>query len=257
MGRKSTKTPLACLYCGKTFLIPAADIAKGTHVYCSHLCANRATKKTHGETVHGVLSPEYKIWRSLKDRCFNPKNEQFHHYGGRGITIHDAWRDDFPAFLLEIGRRPSPELTLERINNERGYVPGNLRWATRKEQAWNRRNTYWLTINGVRQPLSAWASEYKISRDLIKSRLNEGWDPVRALTTPATHSKITASDIWQIFSWLEDGATQKMIAQKLFTNQTTISSVLTGRTWRHLTLGVLVPILYWQYRTDLNRSAKE
>lgn len=93
---------------------------------------------THGETRAGSWSPEYRAWFCMKQRCFNPKSSSYERYGLRGITVHPAWVDNFAAFLSHVGRRPSPSHSLDRIDNECGYVPGNVRWATDREQARNR-----------------------------------------------------------------------------------------------------------------------
>lgn len=86
------------------------------------------------------VSTEYKAWWNAKDRCYNTNNANYHHYGGRGITMWWVWRSDFYAFYMYIGPRPSPEHSLDRYpNNDGDYVPGNVRWATVDEQNSNRR----------------------------------------------------------------------------------------------------------------------
>ena len=88
-------------------------------------------------------TPEYVAWVSMLQRCTNPQSPSFHHYGGRGITVCERWLK-FENFLADIGPRPSPELSLQRINNDLGYFSENCKWATRKEQASNMRNP-WIT----------------------------------------------------------------------------------------------------------------
>src|SRR3990172_7486388 len=83
--------------------------------------------------------PEYRIWASMKQRCHNPRDQSYQYYGARGIVVCDQWRKSFKVFLGDVGLRPSPKLQLERINNNKGYEPKNVRWATCKEQTRNRR----------------------------------------------------------------------------------------------------------------------
>lgn len=85
--------------------------------------------------------PEYMVWNSMKQRCLNPNNDSYHHYGGRGITVCDRWIEDFANFINDMGRRPSDDLTIERINNDGNYEPGNCKWATMKEQSLNQRRS--------------------------------------------------------------------------------------------------------------------
>jgi hypothetical protein len=94
--------------------------------------------RRHGDAI-GNGTPEYRAWVSMLQRCHNPASRGFNNYGGRGINVSTAWRENFGAFLQHIGRRPSPLHSLDRIDNEGHYEPGNVRWATKGEQRHNQR----------------------------------------------------------------------------------------------------------------------
>lgn len=138
-------------------------------------------KTTHGES----RSPLYKLWQNVKDRTGNPKNPYFHNYGGRGITLHPQWAASFPAFKEAVGPRPSLQHTLDRKDNDLPYQPGNMRWATKKEQANNQRKNVLLTHQGRTQTLAEWAAEIGVVPSTLHYRINQGGMTAEAALTTA------------------------------------------------------------------------
>ncbi len=129
--------------------------------------------------------PEYNTWEGIKQRCHNPNEKRYAEYGGRGITVCVRWRESFEAFLADVGSRPSPEHSLDRLDNDRGYEPGNVRWATRSQQQRNRRTTnHRLTFRGETRCVTEWAEILGISERTLRARAVRGWSAERALTTP-------------------------------------------------------------------------
>lgn len=137
-----------------------------------------------GKRTHGFYgTPAYNVWRTMRQRCLNPRSSVYPQYGGRGITVCERW-GSFAAFHEDMGEQP-PGMTLERIDNSKGYCPSNCRWATRKEQARNRRSNRMITLNGRTMCLYDWADEYGISGRIVCTRFyTRKWSIERALTTP-------------------------------------------------------------------------
>ena len=134
-------------------------------------CYRRENAQTQ-KTTHGLsLTPEYRAWAGIIQRCTNPKQTVYADYGGRGITVCDRWRDSFEAFFQDMGRRPSPEHSIDRRNNDGDYEPGNVRWATKEKQAQNRRRSV-MTAELAREVralkaaggnVAAWARQHRVS----------------------------------------------------------------------------------------------
>lgn len=138
----------------------------------------------HGYKTAGKYSSEYSIWSNLRARCHNPQNSSYPKYGARGIRVCDEWRADFLNFLRDMGRRPSQAHSIERVNNDGNYEPGNCRWATAKEQARNRRSSRFIEIDGTTQTLAGWADQAGINLSTIHARLKAGWEPKDAVFKP-------------------------------------------------------------------------
>lgn len=121
-----------------------------------------------------TYSVEYAALRNAIHRCHNPKQKQYKDYGGRGIYVCDRWRNSFVDFINDVGPKPSPELTLDRLDNNKGYEPGNVAWRNRKEQASNRRSAKaaLITINGVSRSAAEWSKVSGIHPATIRSRVN-------------------------------------------------------------------------------------
>lgn len=128
--------------------------------------------------------PERHIWQGMITRCENHNNSAYKDYGGRGIRVCKEWRYDFHAFLAHIGRRPAKDMTLDRIDNNGHYGPGNVRWASRKTQALNRRRTRVHCFEGIRDSLRGWAARFGLPQAELLERMDSGLGFIECLLTP-------------------------------------------------------------------------
>lgn len=143
-----------------------------------------ARSVTHGNTCGRTkgkpLSAEYTAWLSMKNRCNNPRTKSYADYGGRGIKVCEEWAASFATFLEDMGARPMlvrgqrSYYSVERLDNAKGYAPGNCKWATRIEQGRNRRNNRLITACGVTLCLSAWVERTGLSSETITRRIAQG-----------------------------------------------------------------------------------
>ena len=129
--------------CGREKAVAASHLQSGATRSCGCLQreAARRANTTHGDSAYGRLTAEYRAWTAMKTRCTNPKIARYGDYGGRGIKVCQRWTESFESFLADMGRRPSPRHSLDRINPDGDYAPDNCRWATSREQAMNQRRT--------------------------------------------------------------------------------------------------------------------
>ncbi len=127
-------------------------------------------------------SPEYTAWVAIKQRCYNPKHDSYPQYGGRGIAMFEPWKESYDLFLEHVGRRPYRGYSIDRIDTNVGYFPGNLRWASASQQQRNRRDNMNLTFDGETKLVRDWAKQLGISITAINGRLKKGWSPERTLT---------------------------------------------------------------------------
>jgi hypothetical protein len=141
----------------------------------------------HGESGKNK-TPEYATWAHIQYRCYCDTYTAYKDYGGRGIRVCDRWRDPvqgYANFLEDMGRKPSPSHTIDRYPDPDGnYEPGNCRWATKEQQARNRRGNKPIRVFGAVKLLVEWAEAYNMPPDLVGRRINKGWSPEKALTTP-------------------------------------------------------------------------
>jgi hypothetical protein len=147
-----TRVEYACARCGKPSYSFRGKMGQGHGKYCSRACFAAARKKPSAVKTN----PAYECWRSMRKRCLNPRNHNFGAYGARGIKICDRWLNSFENFLADMGERPKGT-TLDRIDNDGNYEPGNCRWATPRTQARNRRNSMTVTLEGREMSLVDYA----------------------------------------------------------------------------------------------------
>ncbi len=146
---------------------------------CAHRARLAAGRVIHGSASRDNKETEWIIWTSMRSRCNCPTNHAYKDYGGRGIKVCQRWDEAFQPFLEDMGRRPSPQHSLDRIDNDSGYSPENCRWATKTEQANNRRWNTRYTIGDRTLTISEWAREHGLAPNRVGSRLERGW-PIEA-----------------------------------------------------------------------------
>lgn len=172
--------------CGKAVEVAGLSLRNGDTRSCGCLQKEKAREAQikHG----GCDTTEYCTWANMLGRCRSDSFTGYYNYGGRGIEVCERWLN-FENFLKDMGKKPSPEHSIERIDNDGNYCPENCKWATRAEQSINKRNNKWISIGEKTKVLTHWLKELKMDPATFYQRLNKGWGEVESLTTP------TARDI--------------------------------------------------------------
>ncbi len=140
------------------------------------------TTPRHGHCRKGKITPTYYSWVNMRKRCEQIENLKYPQYGGRGISICEAWKS-FDSFLASMGEKPRG-MTIERINVNGNYEPSNCKWASAKDQANNKTNNRLITWNGETKTESQWADKLNIPYGTLRMRLHRGWLLEKAFTQP-------------------------------------------------------------------------
>lgn len=171
-GNDTTKRFWACrCACGTERIVWQRSLTSGLSQSCG--CYQK-TQVAARNSRHGMSrTQEYRSWQEMRARCENPNARGYEHYGARGITVCPQWQC-FPNFFSDMGKLPTNQHTLDRIDNDKGYCPENCRWATRSEQSNNRRVCIYITHNGETKTLAQWARHYGVNKETLRNRLRRG-----------------------------------------------------------------------------------
>lgn len=169
--------------CGGEKTVAAGELKKGSTRSCG--CLAREQRRAAGRSQRREFSRathprEQKAWQNMWARCTYAAHPSYPAYGGAGVTVSPAWKS-FEQFMRDMGPRPDGG-TIDRIDNSRGYSKDNCRWASREDQANNRRSNVFVEINGESRTIAQWARHFGIRDSVVRTRLYRGWPAHRALT---------------------------------------------------------------------------
>ncbi len=185
-------------------------------------------------------------WRAMVRRCRNPRDKAYARYGARGILVCDEWANSYEAFIAHIGAKPSPVHSIDRIDNARGYEPGNVRWATAKEQQRNRTNNRILSLGGIAATAADWAERTGVSATTIVSRASRGKSDAEALAAERIssgvlrgdrnpQSKLTEQAVRDMRSLHATGQwSMKRLAYRYEITINAVFEAVRRKTWRHV-----------------------
>lgn len=216
--------------CGSETLVTTQALASGNTKSCG--CRRKKTSVLNGQNnkTHGMTrTPEYKAWQSMKDRCYNEDCPNYPLYGGRGILVWADWIRSFERFYRDMGPRPSPKHSLDRIDVNGNYRPDNCRWATAKEQSNNKRNNHMFEYDGQRKTLTQWADLYGIPIPTLSSRLfRDQLSIEEALAKVTTKREYTHAGMTKrLNEWAKElGISYLKLYHRVVTNRQELSHVI-------------------------------
>ncbi len=143
---------------------------------------------THGKTY----TPEYRIWSSMISRCYNKKEKSYADYGARGVVLCQEWRESFDRFYADMGPRPSPRHTIERIDPKGNYESSNCKWIPRAEQNTNKTNNVFIEFRGQKKTVAEWARVVGIKDGALRWRIRNNW-PLEVALCTQDHRSVSRS----------------------------------------------------------------
>ena len=171
--------------CGNKKVVRLNSLRFGRTLSCGCLANEATAARNRRNATHGMSrTATHNIWHSMKQRCNSVRHYAYPEYVGRGIKVCDRWQNSFENFLEDMGGRPTPSHSIDRIDNDGNYTPENCRWATPKQQGRNKRNNILLTCQSETLCLTEWAERIGITPVGLSARLDRGWPVEEALTTP-------------------------------------------------------------------------
>jgi hypothetical protein len=172
--------------CGRYKTIALSQLLNGNTKSCGCLKKELRIKQN---IIHGLAKhPLYRVWSSMKRRCFNSNDESYKNYGARGIVVCSKWMVFKEFYIWAINNGYARGLTIERVDNDGNYDPSNCKLVPLKEQSKNRRSNHWIKHNGETKIMSQWAIDLNINYGTLKDRLHRGWTIKKALETPIKKS---------------------------------------------------------------------
>ena len=215
LRREHPERVCICPLCTREFVAPTAKSK-----YCSRACRDNAKKSPIPESIRT-------LWYAMISRCHNPKNKSYRWYGARGITVCDEWQRSMSAFFQYMGKKPTSQHSLDRIDGTKGYEPGNVRWATKLQQARNQCTNRIVEAFGEKLCVSEWAVRIGIPSATIIRRLDLNWAPEHALTKRSYergsgNAKLTLAQVAEIRRRYEQGERSGLLAAEFSVNQSAI-----------------------------------
>jgi hypothetical protein len=173
--------------CGNKGIVPSYNLKIGRSTNCG--CVRRE-KMSACNITHGKRNSRlYHIWCGMKHRCTCETAKDFQNYGGRGVTLYENWLSFEPFYEWSMKNGYEDHLTIDRIDNDKGYFPDNCRWAGLKTQANNRRSNHFVEYNNEVKTLAEWCNILKLDRNFVSARLKRGWSIEKAFSTPKKGTK--------------------------------------------------------------------
>ena len=179
-------------------------------------------------------------------RCTNPRASFFERYGGRGISVCERWRT-FDNFIADMGRKPGPHYSIDRIDNDGNYEPANCRWATEREQKRNTRRTVMMSVGGRTMCMKDWCRELGLTQGCVRSRLARGMTAEQALSPPGTFAmvravgeraskaRLTADQVrWARAEYARGKVSGRAIGRLLGISSSAVARMLRGGSWKHI-----------------------